>query len=159
MATPPSLHRHSEAEESGVSHPECAQRRKRQERGNKGFDFSDRGDSKPHGNIILRWRIALRLCVTCPKCGVWVVVKQQHRIGENKEEFRTICPLPECGKKFSFELGEALVFVCSNCRYFFLGGDTSSVLNCSDGLQSLLSGQRAPEAGIPCNRSLLTLRG
>jgi len=52
----------------------------------------------------------LRLCVPCPKCGVWVVVKQQHRIGENKEEFRTICPLPECGKKFSFELGEARVF-------------------------------------------------
>ncbi len=96
------------------------------------------------------------LCVTCPKCGVWVVVKQQHRIGENKEEFRAICPVPECGKEFPFELGETRVF---ELRYFFLSGDTSTVLNFSDGLQSLLSGQRAPQAGIPCNCSLLTLRG
>ncbi len=49
-------------------------------------------------------------CVTCPKCGAWVVVKQQHRMGEIQEKFRTTGPPPECGKEFAFEVGKTHVF-------------------------------------------------
>ena len=49
-------------------------------------------------------------CVTCPKCGTWVVVRQQTEGGENKEKFRASCPVPECGKEFEFEMGETRFF-------------------------------------------------
>lgn len=49
-------------------------------------------------------------CVTCPKCGTWVVVGQQAEGGEKKERVRTNCPAPECGKEFDFETGETRVF-------------------------------------------------
>src|SRR6266852_4811180 len=47
-------------------------------------------------------------CVTCPKCGTWVVVGQRTEIGETK--IRESCPVPECGKEFEFESGETRVF-------------------------------------------------
>ena len=49
-------------------------------------------------------------CVTCPKCGTWIVVKQQTEDGKNKNKFRENCPAPECGKEFEFETSEARVF-------------------------------------------------
>src|ERR1700683_655037 len=45
-------------------------------------------------------------CVTCPKCGSWVVVRQQTEGGANKKKFRESCPAPECAKEFEFETDE-----------------------------------------------------
>jgi hypothetical protein len=49
-------------------------------------------------------------CVTCPKCGTWVVVKQPALVNRGEEKSRAICPAPECGKEFAFELSEMRVF-------------------------------------------------
>lgn len=49
-------------------------------------------------------------CVTCPKCGTWVVVKQQADFATSKEKFRVSCPEPECGREFEFESVETRVF-------------------------------------------------
>ena len=49
-------------------------------------------------------------CVTCPKCGTWVVVRQRTEIGETKKKVRESCPVPECGREFEFESGETRVF-------------------------------------------------
>ena len=49
-------------------------------------------------------------CVTCPKYGAWIVVKQHSRMEETQEKFRATCPVPECGKEFAFELSETRVF-------------------------------------------------
>lgn len=62
-------------------------------------------------------------CVTCPKCGTWVVVGQQTEAGINKEKFRASCPAPECGREFEFETGETRVFelplLLFERRYFY----------------------------------------
>jgi hypothetical protein len=49
-------------------------------------------------------------CVTCPKCGTWVVVRQPSEAGLGNEKHRASCPAPECGKEFEFEAGETRVF-------------------------------------------------
>ncbi len=49
-------------------------------------------------------------CVTCPKCGTWVVVEREVTRETNKEKVGTTCPAPECGKQFSFAVGETKVF-------------------------------------------------
>lgn len=49
-------------------------------------------------------------CVTCPKCGTWVVVEREITRGANREKVSAICPAPECGKQFEFAAGEAKVF-------------------------------------------------
>ena len=49
-------------------------------------------------------------CVTCPKCGAWVVVTQPTRVRTGEEKFGTRCPGSECGKEFVFDLGETHVF-------------------------------------------------
>ena len=49
-------------------------------------------------------------CVTCPKCGTWVVVKEPNEPGSGKDKFRANCPAPECGKEFEFEGHETRVF-------------------------------------------------
>jgi DNA-directed RNA polymerase subunit M/transcription elongation factor TFIIS len=49
-------------------------------------------------------------CVTCPKCGTWIVVRESTQARPGNEEFRASCPVPECGKEFEFEPGEAQVF-------------------------------------------------
>src|SRR6266498_273343 len=49
-------------------------------------------------------------CVTCPKCGIWVVVKEPSEPGMGKERFRANCPAPECGKEFEFGADETRVF-------------------------------------------------
>ena len=60
-------------------------------------------------NLEMADRIACS-CVTCPKCGTWVVVRQRTEIGETKIKVRESCPVPECGKEFEFESGETRVF-------------------------------------------------
>jgi RNase P subunit RPR2 len=49
-------------------------------------------------------------CITCPKCGTWVVVEREMTRETNKEKLNTTCPGPECGKQFSFAAGETKVF-------------------------------------------------
>src|SRR5438445_11984958 len=49
-------------------------------------------------------------CVTCPKCGTWVVVTQPNELGSSREKFRANCPAPDCGKEFEFEADETRVF-------------------------------------------------
>jgi hypothetical protein len=49
-------------------------------------------------------------CVTCPKCGTWIVVKEPIERGVHKDKFRANCPAPECGKAFEFERTETRVF-------------------------------------------------
>jgi hypothetical protein len=49
-------------------------------------------------------------CVTCPKCGTWVVVRHRNEGGESGKKVRERCPAPECGKEFEFEADETRVF-------------------------------------------------
>ena len=49
-------------------------------------------------------------CVTCPKCGTWVVVEREISAGMRDGKFRAVCPAPECGKDFEFENLETRVF-------------------------------------------------
>ena len=59
------------------------------------------------------WLMADRIacsCVTCPKCGTWVVVRQRTEMGETKKKVSERCPVPECGKEFEFESYETRVF-------------------------------------------------
>jgi hypothetical protein len=49
-------------------------------------------------------------CVTCPKCGTWVVVEREMTREAHKEKVNAVCPAPECGKQFAFAGGEAKVF-------------------------------------------------
>jgi hypothetical protein len=67
---------------------------------------------QPQYNLDMADRIACS-CVTCPKCGTWVVVRQPTEVGSSKEKSRANCPAPECGKEFEFEAGEIRVFEIS----------------------------------------------
>jgi len=49
-------------------------------------------------------------CVTCPKCGTWVVVEREVAREMNKERVTATCPAPDCGKQFAFAVGETKVF-------------------------------------------------
>ena len=53
-------------------------------------------------------------CVTCPSCGIWVVVEREiARAGNrntNKEKIETKCQQPDCTKEFAFETNETRVF-------------------------------------------------
>jgi len=49
-------------------------------------------------------------CVTCPKCGIWVVIGPQNQLAFSKEKSLAICPAAECGKDFEFEPSETRVF-------------------------------------------------
>jgi hypothetical protein len=49
-------------------------------------------------------------CVTCPKCGTWIVVEREIRSGAKQGKFRATCGVPECGKEFEFEDREIRVF-------------------------------------------------
>lgn len=71
---------------------------------------SERTSDKPY-NPAMADRIACS-CVTCPKCGAWVVVEREAaQAGDrNKDKVRTRCPLPECAKEFAFETSETRVF-------------------------------------------------
>jgi hypothetical protein len=73
-------------------------------------------------NLGMADRIACS-CVTCPKCGTWVVVKQQSEFGVRREKFWASCPAPECGKEFEFESAETRLFelplAIFERRYFY----------------------------------------
>src|SRR6266704_6540876 len=68
-------------------------------------------------------------CVTCPKCGTWVVVTQPNELGSSREKFRANCPAPECGKEFEFEAGETRVF---EIPLPFFKRRISTVQNCAE---------------------------
>jgi len=63
------------------------------------------------GNIIrcMADRIACS-CVSCPKCGSWIVVTPQSTLGAGEGKFRASCPAPECGREFEFESAEIKTF-------------------------------------------------
>lgn len=112
MATPPRFLRHPGAEEPEVSPPRVRTVKKtsgEEERRVLLAASGDYGERSTQYSLAMADRIACS-CVTCPKCGAWVVVKQQRRMGETQEKFRATCPVPECGKEFAFELGETRVF-------------------------------------------------
>ena len=60
-------------------------------------------------NLEMADRIACS-CVTCPKCGSWVVLTQPSRVRTGEEKWRANCPVSECGNEFVFDLGETRVF-------------------------------------------------
>jgi len=60
-------------------------------------------------NLAMADRI-LCSCVTCPKCGTWIVVEREIRSGAKQGKFRATCGVPECGKEFEFEDRETRVF-------------------------------------------------
>jgi hypothetical protein len=49
-------------------------------------------------------------CVTCPTCGIWVVVRPQGQLPSSQEKCSEICSAPECGRAFDFEADVARVF-------------------------------------------------
>jgi RNase P subunit RPR2 len=49
-------------------------------------------------------------CITCPKCGTWIVVEREIRSRAKQGKFKTTCGVSECGKEFEFEGGETRVF-------------------------------------------------
>jgi len=48
-------------------------------------------------------------CVTCPKCGTWIVIRPEPEPGTDKPKMSTRCPVPECGKEFEFDWSETRV--------------------------------------------------
>lgn len=49
-------------------------------------------------------------CVTCPKCGTWVVVRAHAVTGSEPSKIKILCPAPDCGKQFEFDGEEARTF-------------------------------------------------
>ncbi len=49
-------------------------------------------------------------CVTCPKCGILVVIRPQNQLALSQEKSLARCPAAECGKEFEFEPSETRVF-------------------------------------------------
>jgi len=43
-------------------------------------------------------------CVTCFRCGSWVVVTQPTRVRTGEDKLRASCPVSECGKEFVFRV-------------------------------------------------------
>ena len=70
----------------------------------------DRGEQWQSAyNLAMADRIVCA-CVTCPKCGTWIVVEWEIRSGAKQGKFRATCGVPECGKEFEFEDRETRVF-------------------------------------------------
>lgn len=92
-----------------VRHPNCVRRRFAVGR-SPGAGPTQRCRSRS-GNIIfgVADRIACS-CVTCPRCGTWVVLTQPAVVGSGQEKFRVGCAAPECGKEFEFDASETHVF-------------------------------------------------
>jgi hypothetical protein len=60
-------------------------------------------------NLTMADRI-LCSCVTCPKCGTWIVVEREISFGASQGKFRATCSVPDCGKEFEFQDSETKVF-------------------------------------------------
>jgi hypothetical protein len=63
-------------------------------------------------------------CVVCPQCGAWVVVQGlEPAVAGKGSVFSAVCPVPECGRKFSFESQDTRVFdilvALFERRYFY----------------------------------------
>jgi hypothetical protein len=44
-------------------------------------------------------------CVTCPKCGTWVVLRP-HAASGSESKIKTFCRAPDCAKEFEFDWQE-----------------------------------------------------
>jgi hypothetical protein len=49
-------------------------------------------------------------CVTCPKCGTWVIVRAHAECGSEPSKLKGFCPARDCGKEFEFDWQEARTF-------------------------------------------------
>ena len=49
-------------------------------------------------------------CVTCPKCGTWVVLGSQAQIEPSEAKVKTSCPVSDCHKHFEFAGDEIRTF-------------------------------------------------
>ena len=49
-------------------------------------------------------------CVTCPKCGAWVVLPTRMEVGSGESKMRVSCSVPNCGKEFEFHSDETRTF-------------------------------------------------
>jgi hypothetical protein len=64
-------------------------------------------------------------CVTCPKCGAWIVVRAAQITAVHGEDalFQASCAIPECGNEFSFKREDARAFelplALFERRYFY----------------------------------------
>jgi len=63
-------------------------------------------------------------CVTCPRCGAWLVIRGKAlEDGNYKERLNTTCSVPECGKDFAFDGAETQMFEVPlrlfECRHFY----------------------------------------
>jgi len=47
-------------------------------------------------------------CITCPKCGVWIVAIKGIAMPETSDGTRLVCP--ECNESFAFENDRARVY-------------------------------------------------
>jgi hypothetical protein len=54
-------------------------------------------------------RIA-RSCVTCPKCGTWVVLPSRVEIDAKRPKNKICCTAPGCGREFEFDQDETRTF-------------------------------------------------
>ena len=52
-------------------------------------------------------------CVTCPKCGSWVVLRSRNETGSSASKFKTFCPAPGCNREFEFTPEETQTFEVS----------------------------------------------
>jgi hypothetical protein len=102
---------------------------------------ANRGASFPaQYNLEMADRIACS-SVTCPKCGTWVVVRQQTESGENKrKKSRAAAPYRNVAKTSTSRLSR-LGSLKSPCP--FLSGAISINLNCRD--RGVILNRRLPE--------------
>jgi hypothetical protein len=49
-------------------------------------------------------------CVSCPKCGSWVVLPAFNETGSERSKMRTSCPAPDCDRAFEFDRDETRTF-------------------------------------------------
>jgi len=49
-------------------------------------------------------------CITCPKCGTWVVVRAQAQPESGSSKTKISCPAADCAKEFEFAWAETHEF-------------------------------------------------
>ena len=49
-------------------------------------------------------------CVTCPKCGTWVVLPSRVEIDSKQPKGKIVCEGPDCAREFVFDWDEARTF-------------------------------------------------
>ena len=48
-------------------------------------------------------------CITCPKCGTWIVLRSESDTNAKQAKTKTLCSAPDCGKEFAFAWDEARI--------------------------------------------------